>query len=363
MKKIISILLCSLISLVSGLILANPVELPTVWLYRLSFDAQQQWKMKLGVQGSFDSVLISSSSGRSKYLFDEALYNDFKLITADSLDNPVNINPAGDSVTIITWFKKWNKEQQDTLTETVIFGDYPNATLPAPGEGQSIGALFPEYLWNKYHCLFEEATPLKGAVHGYIYDMDNNPVTGGMFNFSPYPVGVACMEEGYFSDGFKVNADGSYSINLYSAFYKTNLIWLCDRDELYNTCFHYFVIDTLQIEPLDLTVLPDTDVEQNIYLNEVINDIPQTRHGAGNLFKIFPNPLQESTLRYEVAVPVKSTRAYVELYSAEGKMVQQYRIQDNSGELPMPSKLNKGVYLLRFRLNGKIRQVLQLVKQ
>ena len=363
MKKFISILVCSLVSLTSGLVLANPVELPTAWLYRLSFNAQQQWEMKLGIQGSFDSVLICSSSGRSRYLFDGALYNDFKLITADSLENPVNINPDGDSVTIITWFTKWNKEQQDTLTETVIFGNYPNATLPAPKEGQSIGALFPEYLWNNYHCLFEEATPVKGTVHGHIYDSDNNPVTEGMFNFSPYPVEVACMDGGYFTDGFTINEDGSYSVTLYSAFYKTDAIRLCDKYEMNNTCFRYYVKDTLQIDPIDLTVLPDTDVEQNIYLKEVINDIPETIHASGNLFKIFPNPLQEGTLRYEVAVPVRSTRAFIELYSAEGRMVQQYRIQDNSGELHVPSKLNNGIYFLRLRLNGKVRQVLQLVKQ
>jgi hypothetical protein len=345
MRKILLFLLVGLLSVGAS---ANPVYMPEVSLESLTFNAEKQWKITLRIILSPDSIMISSSTGRSVY---KNPSYDVWTITADSLQSNVNIDSGGDSVSIVSYFMSW-QYSLDSLTETFVFGDYPGAMIPAPLEGQSIVRVLPEIFGTNYYCLCGSSGNESGTVIGRIFDKENNPVTKGSFNLSPYPVTVNCTDYPYQTNGFDVDEDGTYSAQLYAIRYCQEFIQICTHKSV-GDCYIYVINGSVKMDSIQFTMYPDSTVKQDIHLLEDYSNIRSQEQNTTGVLEIFPNPAANGYFHYEIGIPVKSAKCYFILFDSGGHTVWTHPVSGNSGEIEIPSGLNGGLYFLQARMNEK----------
>jgi hypothetical protein len=328
---------------------ANPVYMPSIFLESLSFDADGRWTISLFIQDTPDSVMIASSSGRAFY---KGPVSEKWTVTTDSLSDDVLIDPQGDSVTIISYFMSW-ENAQDSLTETIIFGDYPGSVVPKPNQGEYIARILPFIMGTDYHCL---GTPgsFAGILHGKIFDKENNPVQSGSFSLSPFPVYTWCPEEVVSTDGFDVQGDGSFTIWMWAIKYAINTISIC-RYELDPICAGkiYWTTGTLQIDSLQFDMHPDSSVEMNIHLLEDISGIRGEKRSPDNVLNIYPNPAFHGCFHYEIGIPVKSGKCCFVLFDSQGRSVWTNPVPGNAGDIDLPSGISGGIYFLQVRMNER----------
>jgi hypothetical protein len=346
MRKIILFYVIGLLSLRAS---ANPVFIPAVYLDALSFDSENQWNISLIVHQSPDSIMISSSSGRSFY---KSLTGDYRSITEDNLSTELNINPGGDSVSIIFYFKSY-EDSPDSLTETIVFGDYPGALIPIPLEGQSIVRILPEIFGENYYCLRGSSGNEAGTIHGSVFDKENNRVTKGSFNLSPYPVKVGCFEDGYTINGFDVNEDGTYSAFLYAILYNLDSIQVCTHNWVGGGCDIYVSNGSLKMDSLQFIMYPDSSEEQDIHLLGDYSSIRDREQNTAAVLEIFPNPAFNGYFHYETGIPVKSAKCLIILFDSEGNRIWSYPVRENAGDIELPSGISDGMYILQARVNEK----------
>jgi hypothetical protein len=354
MKKIF---LSFAIGLIAIALNANPIYIPPVYLYKFFFDENQNWEIFM--DGWADSLLISSSSGKSickKFTFGVNTYHPYYpdygfIIRNDSLNSPVNINPEGDSITIVSYTHNWGRD-----SETFIYGNFRNSIIPKPLKGQSISAFWTDGMVF-YHCLSDSLHNLKGALHGYIYDKNNSLIKKGSIALDPFPIYVSwpCADGSYVLHGLDIYTDGTYSTKLYSQIYKLGTIDICSH-----TCY-YYSIGTAKIAPLNFTIYPDSSVVLDIHLLDSIVDIKKVEANLNELLKVFPNPINEISFHYEISTPVNSTHCIVDLINMNGQEIQRYNIIGNSGELQLPSNISNGTYLLKLLMNDKVYSSVSLV--
>jgi hypothetical protein len=314
----------------------------------LTFNAEKQWKITLRIFLTPDSIMISSSSGRSVY---KNFSYDLLPITADSLKSNVNIDAGGDSITIVSYFMSW-EYALDSLTETIVFGDYPGALIPVPLEGQSIVRIFPDIMETNYYCLSNSSGSIMGTLHGRIYDKENNSIINGSFNLSSYPVQFNCADDSYQINGFDVNEDGTYSAFLFAVMYCQDSIQVCTHQPAGN-CYIYAVSGSVKMDSLQFTMYPDSTVEQDIHLRGDYSSIPGQDQNMTGVLKIFPNPATNGYFHYEFGIPVKSAKCFFIVFDSGGHSVWTHPVKENSGDLEFPSGLPDGIYILQARMNER----------
>jgi hypothetical protein len=327
---------------------ANPVYRPGVFLEALSFDADGHWKITLTVNQLPDSVRISSSSGQSFYT---SQAYDFWTLTGDSVKPYLYIDPDGDSVTIVSFYMSW-ESFPDSLTETIVFGDFPGSVIPKPLEGQSIVRLFPDIEGSDYHCLRSASGSVAGTLHGRIFDKENNPVSAGYFCLSPFPVKVVCADNSYVPDGFEVHGEGTYSASMYALLYEINTIQLCTPYISGAGCYTYLITGSLKIDSLQFAMFPDSSVELDIHMLEDFEGVRE-QTDPDPILKICPNPATQGTFHYEIGIPVKSAKCFFMLFDAGGHQVWAHPVTGNSGDIELPSGISDGLYFLQVKWKGR----------
>jgi len=358
MKKILLTLVAGINICIS---MANPIYMPEIYLGGLSFDENQDWKMKLSIWGETDSLIICSSTERSIFKIPADIIYTYELIlTKDSLNPTVNINPKGDSITIISYLPH-NNYRPDSLVETVEFGDYPGANIPKPQKSQSITRILKSIMRTNYHSIQDSSGNCYGTVHGRIFDKSNKLITCGSLNIDPFPLDPRHVYFGNERIGTDINIDGSYSVNLYSQIYEINIIIPCSKKVAPNNDNYYIPTDTVAINPLNFTMFPDSTIEMDIHLLDDYVGIENIQINSPDLLKAYPNPLINNELNYEISVPVRSTNCFIQLYNATGQIIWHQNIKDNRGLLTIPSYISNGTYILQFWMNGKAYQSKQLI--
>jgi hypothetical protein len=356
MKEILLTLVACLSIFIS---MANPIYRPDVSLYKFSLDENQNWKLILRASHLIDSLKISNSTERSSFSNVSNIFNTEYNLSRDSLHPFLNINPEGDSVTIISYLS-FKNSPSDSIVETFIFGNYPNATLPIPSKDQYIGRICESIMGTNYHTVFNSTGKFTGTLYGKIYNKNSQLLTNGSFKIDPIPIALFCLEGGYNILGFDLNSDGTYSASLHSSIYNQNNIVSCSRDERTN-CILYSERDTLSIENIKFSILPDSTVELDIHLLDDYVGIGNIQINSPDILKIFPNPASSNEIQYEMSVPVRSTNCFIQLYNATGQIIWHQNITDNRGSLTLPTYISNGTIILQLWMNGKAYQSKKLI--
>jgi len=352
MKKILVIFFI-LICIVQ--INANPIPPPLPYLAfsEFLFESENQWVIEIQYEhvindfadNKIDSIFICSSTGRAK-IKQPILNNYFGYYTVrnDSLFSNLFINPVGDNLVVEYYCKGYMNPYRQVFTDSIVFGNFENATLPAPKIGESIAAYsyYSKYLVNTTYSIdFSPSTDapndssgMCGTLNGFIYDINNELLTTPTHEF--------------FCEGitdFKNNADGSFSARIFSNNKIKSKIYYHpygDRNNLF----------TVDILPVMLSVLPDTVVYADIHIQK-ITAINEVSAFTEPIFHLYPNPLHEPTLNYEITVPVKSTSCFMALVNLDGKTIARFNLQENKGKIILPSEIANGTYTCSLFVNNK----------
>lgn len=334
--------LISIFLINSAILFSNPVYMPEMLVLEFKIISDQEWEMIIWQETDIDSFQISSSKNKSTFVSQSGFYY---IITNDSLRSNVYINPEGDSVTIMAYCKNWYKEN-DTIIETIVFGNYPNASIPKPSIGQSIIRILWEIEGTNYHCLIDSDGNRRGTITGKLYDNSNNLITSGSFFISSIPDYESGWD--YYTDNcFDVNLNGTYNTSLYSVIHNIDSIYLCNErfdDE-------YFKANRVKIAPLNLVVRPDDIINIDIHLIDDLVEAKEIKIKKINVLEVFPNPIN-NYFNYKISIPVKSTNSILKLVNINGQNTWEGKIIDNTGTIHLPSNISHGIYFLQLWVNG-----------
>ena len=358
MKKVLLFISISFVYFISW---ANPCMMPQLFrISELYFDNSDKWFMELDLNTyvpDYDSIIISSSSGKSKSK--EIVFANYRLavITADSLLSNVNINPDGDSITICIYSK--NFYLTDHLRDCLVFGDYRNAVIGKPKTGQSISYCddelffncngeildYPKFNFDKSPTLgdLNDSTGMCGTLLGKIYNTDGQPMyLGSSSNFK-------------LEYEFQTSSNGEYKTRVFARPNKIDSIWrVWPGYPAENSYYKFFV-------PIEFNMVPDSSVNIDFYLSESvyvgIQDIK-----TNNLIKLYPSVVnQNSILNYEFSLPVKSSNCSIEIIDAKGQLIQIYKIHNSKGIINLSEQLHQGILFVTFKVNNKVYKTSRII--
>jgi len=327
---------------------ANPLSSPTVSLSEIYFDDNGKWVIELQYTDAqqdrvpIDSIWIESKSGISKIRrFNITGSTGLIIVRNDSLLSPLTINSLNDSIRII--YNSGNYKLPDG--SLVIYGNLINSTLDSPQKGQSIAGVPPYFPYiNSYSIdnsptigMVNDTIGMCGTIKGHIYNRNNQllSIVGGNFYND-------AQTDFYISP----KLDGSYSIRSFSKRYRL------DRLTYYNTVHPQGF--TAKISPIDISMQPNSIVNLDIHiLDSLMVGLNEINIGEGSLIKIFPNPVNELTLNYEIGIPVISTHCYIDLVNLNGFKICQFSIIENQSKISLPSNIENGVYIINLYANNR----------
>ncbi|MDD3323381.1 MAG: T9SS type A sorting domain-containing protein [Paludibacter sp.] len=333
--------------LVIHLSYANPLVSPNCFvLSELSFNSEGKWEIELKfLDDSFyywgtENIYISSNAG-STYLKPLNL-NSIKdkmivRINNDSLQSNLSINPLGDCISMGYSFTY-------SLTPPLTFGNLVAATVRTPKNGESI-ALYGfdyhydfdfDYSIDKSPSLGSEndSTGMCGTIRGKIYDPYN------LLPTNAWLAGNGIID-------FKPEANGNYSARITSSKHNIDKLYYFTKES--GMSLGYYV----KISPVVVTTEPDTIVNVDLHINDIVSSIESIKRNQENIFKIAPNPIKEFSFNYEIAIPVKSSNSYIELFNISGQMVERYYVTESNGRINLRHNLQTGNYTVRLFVNNK----------
>ena len=346
----------------NGQLRANPVPSPPAdfGVSEILFDSDGKWTIEIAslipwnYQQDFfpddvDSICITSSTERVKV--HNLPHNEYGyipgyfLLRNDSLDSNLTIKQTGDYIKVTTYYKypQWYfGEDAYSHTNTLVFGDYPGATVRSPGENESI-------VWISGNSYSINKTPMLGQIpkdgsdtHSTIQFKIFYP-DGQLFTAS----NVKLHDD---KDNLDINlvrqGDGAYSGEAYYCSYNLSKMY-------FNMQMPPGYIGYWLIRPLNISMYWDLwgTPTYNIYLDQFV-DI-KTIQKEDNILKVFPNPVKEHSFYYETTLPVKSTNSVIEIIGLNGQKIGRYPISENKGNIKLSSNISRGVYTICLIVNNK----------
>ncbi len=343
-KKVKKLFLILFLLAFSILCYSNVIPTPSLHINEIYFDSNANWVIELKFwnptpqNSQIDSTFLSSSSGKSKIkILVPKNGQGYIIITADSLFSELDINRLGDSLTITNYiFASRNTYKEE---RTIIFGNYDNAFMPSPNEGESIGIIdhfgfisIPPSLG------IDNKTDLYGKLSGKIYDEKMNLITNGSF---------------WLNQEFLITSDsmGSYQIELFQHDYYFDKIY-----------YRYGSIrNTTEIEPIEITIKPSDEINRDIIIKSTLLSIFHVNSEEQFVF-VYPNPAnQNSGVYITTNVPLISTDLIYEMYNIQGVKVGQGEIKRNGMRVDLSPNLIDGNYFFRFIMNGYIIQTSKII--
>jgi len=327
---------------------ANPLVPPNCFvLSELSFDSEGKWEIELNfLDDSFyywgtGDIYISSNSGWTnlKSLNLNSIKEKMILrINNDSLQSNLSINPLGDCVSI-------GYSSAYSLTPPLTFGNLVTATVRTPRFGESI-ALY----GFDYHYDFDfdysidkspsigyenDSTGMCGTIRGKIYDPYN------LLPANAWLAGNGIID-------FKPEVNGNYSARITSSKHSIDKLYYFQSRSEISTGYY------VKISPVVVTTTePDTVVNIDLQIYDIVSSFKSIKSNQENIFKIAPNPIKESSFNYEIAIPVKSSNSYIELFNMSGQMVERHYVTESKGKINLKQKLTAGNYTVRLFVNNK----------
>jgi hypothetical protein len=363
MKKVILVLL--FLSSGQSCLWSNPIDnTPSTKFSELVFDKNNNWKMEIvftfGYSRNIDSVVFKVSSGKAKLNISYPEGKTVGVITSDSLTIPLFINRDGDKIIIYTYSKRSNNPTIEFIREdSIIFGNNTGATVGAPVLGFSILRIYCGYSGNHttIDCITKtpsigivnDTVGLSGTLKGYIYDMDNKPVT--KLKVFPTAPSYFVLETPLFID-----SNGTYTTKIFPT------IWPLTRLTVRLMEFEGWS-DSVEIEPLELKdIHPDTVIVQDIHLKDnryvttSVRDEILITNDELTLIN-YPNPFNPST-NFFVKIPtrMKSKTGSITIFTVTGQLIRALTIKDGitaqwDGRDAEGSVMPSGIYYYRLNLD------------
>ncbi|MDD2799036.1 MAG: T9SS type A sorting domain-containing protein [Bacteroidales bacterium] len=365
MKRLLHLffmLLCVL--LVKG----NPLPSPEVVFSELAFDSLGHWVLELRLTNGnkyiqIDSVYIKTNSGISRLKKSpDFSKSNYIVVRKDSLVSDLSINSESDSI----WVNSFGKDYyMYNDYQAVNYGNLLTDNTFAPQKGQSIANFGDDGYWNVKTTLDNSPTlgvendtlGMCGVMKGFIYDKNNVLVKDTNLYF--------LTDETY--TYLNVKSDGSYSIPLYSRSNKLEF-FIC-QPEKHNWEYNYapspgrpskfFITSdgyTVKIEPIEYKLRPDSVIYRDIHLTDSLKSGIENHQLDKRSFalSVYPNPIKNRVLRYNVSLPVVSSNCSLEVCSLNGQTVFDVEIFEANGVVQLPKELMKGIYLVNLKMNGRV---------
>jgi len=351
-RKIVTILL--FISILRAI--ANPLPVPRVEISELQFRADGSWILEIAVnslwKGSIGAIWIKSNAGESKLTnFEDDGSYKLLVVENDNLTTPLIINPLQDNISVLCdpigvdelewWYAK-----------PLTYG-YPNSKIRTPKTGQSIAFHSQKGVYSITKLpsigLENDTTGMMGTIKGIIYDKNGLPLVYKNNN------GLLFGGAGTFI--FHPQIDGSYSTRYYSR----------DNDDVFRL---YYKIDydgtwyDARIVTISISLQPDSVIIRDIYL---IEDIPagidEINSDVESIFKIYPHPIKQQSLNYEISIPIKSLETYIIFRNINGQEIYRFLVIENKGVVVLPEYIKNGSYIVQLVSNKKNYATTKLIIQ
>ena len=337
-------------------VVANPLPAPYIEISELQFRADGSWILEIAIYpvgaNSIGAIWIKSNSGESKltHFEDDGSYK-LLVVENNNLTNPLIINALQDSVNVtfapidvdkIEWWHSF-----DALT----YG-YPNSKIRTPKTGQSIAQISgPLYSITKSPSigLPNDTTGMMGTIKGVVYDKNGLPLS----NMSD----KGLIDE-YWGSWFYPQSDGSYSTRYYSR----------DNDNVYRLKYKYgSVLRSVDVIPYSISLQPDSVIIRDIYLTGDIatieTGINEINSNMESILKIYPQPVKQQSLNYEISIPVKSAETYMIFRNMNGQEMYRFLVTENKGVLTLPENIKNGSYIVQLISNRKNYATVKLIVQ
>ncbi|MDR3627110.1 MAG: T9SS type A sorting domain-containing protein [Ignavibacteriaceae bacterium] len=353
-----NILLFVLVLGLQSLLLCNPIDsTPTTIFSELVFDNNNNWTMELyfphGNETFADSIILNVSGKEAKL---KTSFNNTSvgIITSDSLYTPLTINREGDKIVIYTYTLGRTKQ------DSIMFGNYPGATVGTPDSGYSILRL---YTYLERDCLTKnpslgvvnDTVGLTGTLKGHIYDNNNRLIKNYYID--------SFRSNSLFLEGLvSISSDGTYTTPIFNTVYKPGFL----VDAVNDMGYYY---DTLKIENFVLTnIHPDTVVYQDIHLTDtceycmLVDAVTKNDQPLNNELTLinYPNPFNPST-NFSIKIPdmMKVKQGSINIYNVRGQLIRTIPVSGSSikswdGKNMNGRMMSSGIYYYQLVINRQV---------
>lgn len=350
-----------------AVIYANPIDdTPITRFSELVFDDNNNWKMELlfpfGYSTYIDSIVLKVSNVESKLNVIYSYGTLIGIITSDSLTVPLVINRNGDKIQIFTYSTYYVQQVRE---DSLILGNYQDATVGAPVNGYSILRYTSRLESNNYLNIDiltknsslgvqNDTTGASGILTGYIYDNNNKLIKNYLNPYAGY--GIFLLEA-----PLQFSSDGTYTTPIFNTIYKPGFL------EIQIVSFQGYS-DTLEIEPFELTdIHSDTVVIKDIHLKsdciycEIISAIKEYSNIPDDEIKLinYPNPFNLTT-NFVVKIPnmLRGKSSNINIYDVNGQLIRTIPVinSDNilqwNGEDSNGVTMSSGIYYYQLNVDN-----------
>jgi hypothetical protein len=322
MKK--SIVLVALVALLLALplLIANPL-IPR-YFNELKFTSDS-WILEMNHEGQMvlDGLLLTSKKDTAYFKSGIAIGpSSYVLITPESLQSRLTIDPLGDSITL---------RAGQGVRAMLVFGESKGSAIHAPKPGQSISFSGTYFYFDNSPTLGRANDTLNacGTIKGTVRDSKGAPI-----------IGAQVLYGSWMSTAASTDSSGSYMICSISA-----------RLQL------AFSVQNYISEYRTIQVWPESTIDVSVTMQPVVSvpkDMPQGLAKDFQLGDPYPNPFNPSTT-FVYALP-RDSKVELRVLDLNGKVVDQlysgfqrsgqYRAMWNAEACP------SGVYFLLLRTPG-----------
>jgi hypothetical protein len=367
MKKKIFVLFT--LFLPQSFLFSNPIDNTAIANFsELIFNFDNSWIMEIGFpfgdSNRIDSIIFCVSDKKAKLNYSYTDNNEkVALITSNDLTVPLSINLEGDKITIYTYSRHWFDSTRKFIRgDSLLFGNYPGATVGQPSSGYSIYRVSWSYSYNTItvDCLNKHPTlgaendtvGLSATLRGYIYDADGKLVTklkkGGLGDISYFVLETPLA----------IDSNGVYITKIFPT--------LCSPTRLMVRFVEFYgAKDFVEIEPFELKdILPGTVTVQDIHLkdNRYVSSVgTEISIRNDELILInYSNPFNLST-KFFLKVParMRGKAGRIDIFNMIGQRIINMPINDgmtvswdskNDGGTTMPS----GIYYYTLNIDNNV---------
>jgi hypothetical protein len=322
MKKSFVFVVLAALLLTLPLLIANPVI--SRYFNELKFTSNS-WILEMTHQGQMvlDGLLLTSKKDTAYFKSGIAIGpSSYVLITPESLQSPLAIDPLGDSITL--------RARQGVIA-MLVFGESKASMIPAPKPGQSISFSGTFFYIDNSPTLGQANDTLNacGTIKGTVRDSKGNPI-----------IGAQVLYGSWMSTAAYTDSSGSYMICSISA-----------RQQL------AFSVQNYISEYRTIQVWPESTIDVSVTMQPVVSvsdDMPQALAKDFQLSDPYPNPFNPSTT-FVYAVP-RDSKVELRVFDLSGKEVDQlYSGVQRSGQYQAiwnAEARPSGVYIFQLRTPG-----------
>jgi hypothetical protein len=362
MKTLIVITL--LLFIVQSFLLSNPIDTtPVVKFSELVFDNNNNWTMEIissRFAAKFDSVIFITTNNRAKLKVSYPAGWRIAIITSDSLMTPLLINRGGDKIVIYTYSSFQSISTILVRSDSIIYGNYPGASVGEPISDYSIMRIFPGFSVSNMpiNCLTKHPTlgivndtlHLSGTLKGQIYDSTKRIISGlkAMSGVSAYSFVLETP--------LSIDSTGTYSTKIFPTIFSPTKLFVLVYGEYW---------DAVAIEPFELkNIQSDTVVIQDIHLKDdryitSVNNKLSTINDELTIMN-YPNPFNLST-NFFVKIPdnLKSKSITISIVNITGQLIRSITLKAGQGATwdgtdVDGTVLPSGVYFYRLAINKQL---------